>query len=253
MPFFAHDGLNFYYEEHGSGDPVLLMHGFSMSGRDMERLALRLAEKYRVITPDFRCHGLSEPKPCDFPPTFYQRHAEDMAALLRHLRINRAHLTGFSDGGEVALLMALDHPDMARSVVAWGAAGVIDGAEAPAAGALYNLIDRPTEGMYAWRNALVESYGVDNARVMTQGFVLACNAIASLGGDIALSRAGKLKSPVLIINGEDDASIPAQLAATLAAAIPDSRLEIVPGAGHAIHEDEADWFARTMLEWLGSH
>src|SRR3954447_8680146 len=123
MPIFEHDGVSIHYEEHGAGDPVLLMHGFTESARDLAGVIDGLAPHYRVIAPDLRGYGRSQPQPRDYPVDFYQRDARDMAALLGHLGITRAHITGFSDGSEVALLVAIQNPELARSVVAWGIAG----------------------------------------------------------------------------------------------------------------------------------
>src|SRR5437870_4009167 len=117
MPWFEHEGARIHYEEHGSGVPVLLMHGFTESARDLSDLIDGLAPHYRVIAPDLRGYGRSQPQPRDYPADHYQRDAGDMIALLRHLGIERAHIVGFSDGAEVSLLIALQSPGLARSVV----------------------------------------------------------------------------------------------------------------------------------------
>ena len=68
MPWFERDGARIHYEEHGSGDPLLLLHGFTDSARELSGLIGALAPYYRVIAPDLRGYGRSEPRPRNVPP-----------------------------------------------------------------------------------------------------------------------------------------------------------------------------------------
>ncbi|CAG0967235.1 partial Haloalkane dehalogenase, partial [Anaerolineae bacterium] len=106
---------NIYYETLGKADrpPLLLMHGWMEVGRDLAAVGNALAGAgYRVILPDLPGYGRSVPPQRTYPPDFYQRDAAIMAGLLDQLGLTSAHVMGFSDGGEVALLIGVTRPDL---------------------------------------------------------------------------------------------------------------------------------------------
>src|SRR3712207_1875435 len=111
MPYFKHQTTQIHYEQHGQGDPLLLLPGFTMGADDMRPLIDTLAAHYLVTAADLPGSGRSLPQPRAYTPDFYLEDAHHMAALLDHLNTGPAHIAGFSDGGEVALLMAIHHPE----------------------------------------------------------------------------------------------------------------------------------------------
>jgi pimeloyl-ACP methyl ester carboxylesterase len=251
MPWFEYNGARLHYEEHGEGDPLLLMHGYTDSAEDLADLIAVLAARYRVIAPDRRGYGRSEPRPKNYTATFYQDDAHDMAALLEHLGTGPAHIMGFSDGGEVALLIPILYPHLARSVAAWGAVGTLgDGEIMPGVDNIYNMVDNPTEGMHARGEALKARYGEEVARGMAHGWANAAKAILAADGDISLSRAHEIRCPVLVMAGEHDTFNPPHRLNELASRIPHGEAIVVEGAGHALHEEKPEWFERTVLDWL---
>jgi valacyclovir hydrolase len=88
---------------------------------------------------------------------------------------------------------------------------------------------------------------------MTQGWAAAAAAIMARGGDITLSRAGAIRCPVLIINGDGDLFNPPAAAHRLAAAIPQGTALIAADAGHPVHDDQPGWFFATVPTWLARH
>lgn len=251
MPYFLHDGVNIHYEEHDSGDPVLLMPGFTESARDLSALIDALAAHYHIIAPDLRGYGRSTPQPRTYTPDFYTQDTEDMSALLRRLDTGPAHVIGFSDGGEVALLLAVMHSELVRSLVEWGAAGTLgDGAILPELDAIYNLVDAPREDMQGWREYIIRDYGEGVARRMVQGWAEASKAILARGGDLSLSRAHQIKCPALLISGENDPFATPQMTRQLAARIPNAEYSIVPNAGHAVHQEQPEWFVQRVVGFL---
>jgi pimeloyl-ACP methyl ester carboxylesterase len=144
MAWFEHGTSRIYYEEQGSGTPVLVLPGFA--GSIEEFAALREAmvmAGYRVIAADLPGSGRSEPQPRTYTATYYEDDAHSFAALLQHLASEPVHLMGFSDGGEISLLMATLTPGVVRSVVTWGAAGVINDPSGQLRQAMYNVVDNP--------------------------------------------------------------------------------------------------------------
>jgi pimeloyl-ACP methyl ester carboxylesterase len=113
------NGLNMYYEVHGTGRPLLLLHGAYMTIDAMGEVLSRLAESRQVIAVELQAHG----RTADIDrPLAYEAMADDVAALLRHLEVEEADVFGFSMGGGVALQVAIRHPEVVRKLVVVSAA-----------------------------------------------------------------------------------------------------------------------------------
>ena len=108
------NGINLYYEIHGTGEPLVLLHG-GLGASEMFGPALeRLAEGHQVIAVDLQGHG----RTADVDrPIRLETMAEDIAALLDHLGIERVDAVGYSLGGGVAFQLAVRHPDRVRRLV----------------------------------------------------------------------------------------------------------------------------------------
>jgi len=118
------NGLNLYYESHGTGEPLILLHG-GLGATEMFGEVLPLLSKTRrVIAVDLQAHGRTAD--IDRPMTF-EAMADDIAALMKHLEIERADVMGYSLGGGVALRIAVRHPDMVRKLVLVSIAFKLDG------------------------------------------------------------------------------------------------------------------------------
>ncbi len=250
MAWFEHGASRIYYEAHGTGAPVLLLPGFAGSVDEHAALRDALAAHYRVITADLPGSGRSQPQPRAYTATYYEDDARSFVALLQHLTTGPAHLLGFSDGGEVALLMAALIPELARSVATWGASGILTEAQRPMLDAIYNMIDNPAEQLQGFSDYLKAQYGEANARATIQSFVGAARAIIDGGGDISLSRVGSITCPVLLIVGEHDAIAPPALVSRLAGHIRTVEVLEVEGAGHAVHDERPEWLEQIIFDWL---
>ena len=253
MALFEHGDSSIYYEEQGSGDPVLLLPGLAGSIAELSALREALAARYKVIAADLPGSGRSGPQPRAYTATYYQDDAGSFAALLQHLETGPTHLLGFSDGGEVSLLIAALTPEIVRSVATWGSAGTITEAHLPMVDAMYNIIDSPIEPLQDFSAYLKAEYGEANARTMMQNFANAARDIISKGGDISLSKVGDITCPVLLVVGEHDFVVSPALVNQLAARIQNAEVMEVEGAGHAVHHDRSEWMAQTLLDWLQTH
>ena len=119
--FFDSQGVKIRYIEAGQGDPVVLIHGFSSSADANWRQAGvfdKLARDFRVIALDCRGHGQSD-KPHD-PASYGLAMVEDVARLLDHLQIRRAHIVGYSMGGAITGAFVVKHPDRVLTAVFGG-------------------------------------------------------------------------------------------------------------------------------------
>ena len=109
------NGLNLYYETHGAGQPLILLHGGLMSGETFGPVLPLLAERHQVIAVDLQGHG----RTADIDrPIDVRLMADDIGALIPHLGLDRADLVGYSLGGGVALMTAAKYPHKVRRLVA---------------------------------------------------------------------------------------------------------------------------------------
>jgi pimeloyl-ACP methyl ester carboxylesterase len=119
--FFDSDGVRIHYVVRGSGPPVLLVHGFSVSvplNWQGPGIIDSLASRYTVIAPDLRGHGASD-KPHD-PSAYGTKFVEDLVRLLDHLQVQRVHVVGYSLGAVITLNLLVRHPDRVESAVMGG-------------------------------------------------------------------------------------------------------------------------------------
>jgi valacyclovir hydrolase len=251
--WFEQGKTRVYYEEEGTGVPLLLMPGFAGSIEDLADVRAALSPAYRVIAADLPGSGRSLPQPRAYARTYHTEDAGTFVALLEGLGTGPAHLVGYSDGGEVALAMAALSPGIARSVVTWGAMGFINESELPVFDAFATVVDAPVESLRRFSDYLKATYGEENARSMTQSFAAACRSIVEDGGDIVRSKAKDIRCPALLIAGENDFIAPPAGASQLAGELPRGEFLLRSGAGHDVHRSHGEWLCQTMLEWLSRH
>ena len=243
-------GVDLAYLVGGVGEPVLLLHGFTGTARThFRQLIADLTADYRVLGVDLRGYGHSRPPLRDFPPYFYQRDADDAAALLDALGGEPAHALGFSDGAESALLLAATRPDLVRSVVAWGVSGVISHAMIEDVAPWLTPADW-VETHPKWAREIATEHGPEQVLTMPQGWARAANAIYAAGGNICLVEAANIHCPVLLLNGVREVNNRPQDVMALSARIPDARLRFVEGAGHAVHWDQPERMANAVRQFL---
>ena len=229
-------------DEAGSKPPLLLLHGFLGTGEtEFPRVIDWLKTDFRVIAPTLRGYGLSTPKPRKFPANFYQVDAEDMIALLDALNIQQAHLMGYSDGGEVALLAAATHPARFTKVVTWGAEGYYGPQVRPAAQRMF-----PAGWMTAEQQQL---HGIEHPDAFVLGWVKAIRTIVDSGGDLSLSLAQQITAPLLLINGTQDPLNPVEYAQTFVDKTPNGRL-VTFDCGHDVHDAVWEDFKRVVGRFL---
>jgi valacyclovir hydrolase len=231
--------------------PLVLLHGFTGTAqRHFGELIPALAAEYRLLAPDLRGYGASRPPNRTFPPDFYHRDAADVAHLLHTLLPGeRAILLGFSDGAEVALLVAALWPERVAGVVAWGVSGVISPEHVQAVRDWLPVSAWGPERA-AWRDQIIADHGAEQWESLIVGWVAAAHAIAAAGGNICLEEAAAIRCPVLLINGEGEVGNTVRDVTRLAARIPACRLEFMPNSGHAVHRDQPAAFLTRVRAFL---
>jgi pimeloyl-ACP methyl ester carboxylesterase len=114
MSYFDQHGCQIYYEDLGRGEPVILIHGLGSSTQDWEYQVPELQKHFRVIAVDVRGHGRSG-KPVEHYSI--QTFADDIRALIQHLKLQKPHVVGISMGAMIAFQLAVDHPGLLGSLV----------------------------------------------------------------------------------------------------------------------------------------
>lgn len=248
MPFVeTRTGARLHYEEHNpqAGElPVVALHGMLGTVRkDLGELIDWLAgQDLRVIGLTLRGYGESMPKPRDFPPRFYERDAEDVLAALDALGIERAHLIGYSDGGEITLICAGRAPQRFASAAAWGAVGYFGPEMRPVA-------QRMIPGSRWLTAEEMAPHGLTDADAFVAQWVRATIGMIDAGGDVSLSLAPQIACPLLLMLGREDTLNPAAYAQRYLERVADGRL-LLFDCGHPVHTQQPEAFQRALLEHL---
>ena len=247
MPLIAlPTGASLHYEDSapdGQERPVILMHGMlgtarSHLGHVMDWLS---AQGFRVIGLTLRGYGQSLPKPRDFPDDFYQRDCGDLLAFMDGLGIARAHLLGYSDGGEVALIAAGKAPERVASCIAIGAIGNF-GPE------LRGVFQRVYPGDWITDEEKRE-HGFDDSAAFTGAWARAMTRMIDAGGDVSLSLAQRITCPLIIMLGQHDRLNPIERGQRFVEQVATGRLEVFP-CGHAVHDEARAAFYDMTLRHL---
>src|SRR5262245_5116393 len=251
--YAAVNGVNMYYEIHGVGDPIVVIHGAFMTIELMGKLVAGFAQSRRVIAVELQSHGHT---PDIDRPFSYEQLADDTAALIRHLGIPKADVYGYSLGGGVALQLAIRHPDLVRKLIAVSASYTSAGLYPEVTATIEHLQPELFDGT-PWRAAYDRVAPDPSAfpglmQKMKQldmtPFAWPADAIRSLA------------APTLIIVGDSDGT---QLEHAVEmfrlrgggvfgdiAGLPSSQLAILPGTTHVGMIDRADWIVDMVNRFL---
>ena len=120
----AAEGLRVYYEVYGEGEPIVVLAGGLMDTSSMAQVIGPLARERQVIGIDLEGHGHTALRDT---PMSHERNGDDVAAVLRHLSIAKADVAGYSHGGDAAIRMAIQHPEMVRNLIVISTAAERDG------------------------------------------------------------------------------------------------------------------------------
>ena len=265
----ASDGVKLYYEEVGSGTPVIFVHEFAGDLRSWESQVRFFSRSYRCIVYNARGYPPSD-VPED-PERYSQAHArDDVIAVLDHLRIDRAHVVGLSMGGFATLHVGLAHPHRALSLVI---AGCGYGAQPGEEESFRAECEAAAKGFEADPAAAFAKYALGPTRVQLQnkdprgwrefadqlgGHSTRCAASTLRGVQKRRPRLYQLVDemkriavPTLIMTGdEDEPCLEAGL--LVKRSLPASGLAVLPKSGHAINLEEPAAFNRAVADFLAA-
>jgi len=260
MPSIERNGVPIFFDDVGSGPPLVLGHSILCSGEMWMYQVPRFAERYRVINIDQRGHGRSVPAT---GPYELRDMVEDAIAVLDHLDIERAAWAGLSMGGMVAMHAAISYPDRVSSIL------LLDthaGAEttykklkyrAMSAGArafgvrpflpavLPLLFGRTT---LAENRALVDDWKPRFEAIHVPSLATAVSALTRRPSIV--HELGSVRCPSLVIVGEEDASLPPPNSEEIADALANASLVVIPRAGHLSPLEKPEEVTEVMLKFL---
>ena len=192
------NGLRMYYEVHGSGDPVVLLHGAFMTiTSNWDGWIGELSKTRKVIAVEMQGHGRTADIPRELNS---ENHADDVAALLKYLKLSRADLIGYSMGGGVAMQVAVRHPDQVRRVVVISSTFRRDGMLAETLEAFPNLRADAFKGSAIEAEYKKLSPTPDDFPNFVQRIV----ATASKGHDFGADKLKATTTPMFFIHGDAD-------------------------------------------------
>ena len=262
MPY-ASGGPRLWYERQGTGEPLLLITGFTISSAVFEPILPLYARRFDCITYDNRGSGRSG---APLHPTSMPELAADAARLLDDLDVDSAHVYGISMGGMIAQELALRFPERVRGLVLGGTTpggpraarpGLREAAAlgAASAGALRDP-GRPWLGAWLFSPEFRREQP-ERVRELLRHFdrhrAPAHGAMAHWWATVyhdTVSRLPRIQAPTLVLHGERDAMAPTANARLLAGRIPDAELVMIPAAGHAYLLERPEESFDVFADWL---
>ena len=260
--YFESGDVRLHYTDEGSGRPIVLLHGFAVNSDLNWRLpgvTQALTPHFRVISLDLRGHGLSgKPRETE---RYGQLMADDVIALLDHLKLKRVHLVGYSLGGIITLKLATTHPDRL-----WTASPLGAGWENPQDSSFFTALDGIAEALESGSGVPPLSASLDGTReppgfihtawvkIMTRylndGPALAAMVRALPGLTIERADLARLEVPICSIVGSLDTM---KLGVdSMVGVVPDHTVVVIDGADH-LAATSSPLLIESLLEFLRSH
>lgn len=258
MSFVRIGGLTLHYRVQGRSDApaLVLVNSLGCDARIWDEVIAILGERYRIISYDKRGHGLSDAPEGDYR---LEDHVDDLEGLMDHLRIEQLALCGVSVGGQIAQAFALRHPQRLTALVLCDTAARLGSEDmwnariaAVHAGGLEAIADAVMERWFTpafRRDRAVDTAGWRNMLLAmpVAGYAGTCAALRD--ADLTDS-VGAITTPTLVVCGNQDLSTPPELVLATAQLIPNSRFELIAGAGHIPSIEQSQALAALMQSFF---
>jgi pimeloyl-ACP methyl ester carboxylesterase len=251
------NGLRIYYEIHGEGEPLLLIHGGTATSQSWASHLPAFTEHFQVFAPDSRGHGRTDNPSSELG---YRVMADDVAGLVGALGLQRPLVLGYSDGGQIALELGIRYPGLVRALVLGGTQFSFSEAYLEAARALLGIAEgdevdheklereQPDFVNYL-REAHGHVYGPEYWKSYVQQIAsLWLTPLRHTSEDFAA-----VTDAALILIGDRDEGASPEESAELFRLLPNAELAVAPGSDHGFIEAKAGLFDALALDFLVRH
>lgn len=263
MPYIEINGANIYYQSYGNDPsttlragshraPIVLIHGSTIdSHTDWDSVIPALAKHYKVFAPDCRGHGKSNNPNLTYS---FKELAGDAAAFVRALGYERAHIIGHSNGGNVALLVGVEHPEVTQTCIPQAANAYVTRYLIEREPKVFDP-DRVAREAPDWMNEMIALHtGVVRAGsprpYWRELLWLTMKEIIS-EPNYSPADLARVDVPMLVIMGaEDTVNAPDEHAQYIANNIPGAELWIPEKTGHNVHKEREQEWVEKVLEFL---
>ena len=227
-----------WYDEHGQGDPLVLLHGGLVDARFFEPNLPALAAHFHVYTPERRGHGHT---PDVEGPITYQLMTDDTIAFLDTVVGQPADLVGHSDGAVVAMLVAIQRPELVKRLVMISGGFNKAGEAVPDAEWNVEQIAKFLGPAYGE----VSPDGIDHFKVVATKI----GEMAAVEPNLQASELAKVTCRSLVMFADDDLVTPQHMI-DMYAALPNAQLAIVPGTSHFLTQEKPDLVNKIVVDFL---
>ncbi|MCY3978535.1 MAG: 2-succinyl-6-hydroxy-2,4-cyclohexadiene-1-carboxylate synthase [Chloroflexi bacterium] len=257
-------GQRYNVEARGKGEALALLHGFSGAASTWDSIAEELADDFQLVLIDLLGHGASD-APRDTARYRMESVAADIVDLLDKLGVAKPHLLGYSMGGRLALFLALRYPTRIPSLILESASPGLAGERAQARRRQHdNILAEKIEARGIswfvdywerrplWASQSDEQIGRQRSQRLANNPLGLANCLRAMGAGAQPNLWGALPSlalPTCLIVGERDAKF-RQINQAMRATIPNSRLTIIPAAGHNTHLEQPAAFCRALRSFM---
>ena len=249
--------IDLYYEMTGQGQPVLLIHGLGSGARDWEKQSSVFSEQYQVVTFDLRGHGQSQKPPGPYSMSLF---ANDAAELVKSLGISPVHVVGISLGGMIAFQLAVDCPELVRSlvIVNTGPEVVVrtmkDRWNVFLRFAIVRLLGMRKMGEVLSRRLFPKPDQADIQKLFVERWAendtrAYLDTLRAIVGWSVMEHIHKIDIPTLVVAADGDYT-PLSAKEALIHKMPQAELVVIPDSRHATPVDSPEKFNETVMSFL---
>lgn len=251
MAYIEINDATIFYETYGDKNPaqtpIVLIHGSTVDHTEWDTVVAALAKFYQIFTPDCRGHGKSNNPRMSYS---FKELADDVAAFVHAMGYEKAHIIGHSNGGNVALVTLMEHPEIIQTCIPQAANAYIT----------RYLIEREPVYFDAqrieredpnWMNEMISLHGDVNGKEYWRDLVWLTMKETISEPNYSPAELHCVDKPVLVIMGANDkTNAPDEHAQYIANNIPNAELWIPENTGHNVHLERGEEWVEKVLDFL---